>query len=114
MSRAKEEYKNKLYAAQWEKIPKSWSKVEKIKIIIENWKIGVFKLPDYEFVIRFFKKKMADPKRLFKILPSLSILMKFGDGAVFRSLITNLVFVFPKKEMADPKWWLQYNVQSFS
>jgi predicted GIY-YIG superfamily endonuclease len=36
MSRAKEEYKNKLYAAQWEKIPKSWSKVEKIKIIIEN------------------------------------------------------------------------------
>jgi hypothetical protein len=33
MSRAKEEYKNKLYAAQWEKIPKSWPKVEKIKII---------------------------------------------------------------------------------
>jgi predicted GIY-YIG superfamily endonuclease len=36
MSGAKEEYKNKLYAAQWEKIPKSWPKVEKIKIIIEN------------------------------------------------------------------------------
>jgi hypothetical protein len=47
---------------------------------------------------------MADPKWLFEILPSLSILMKFSDGAVFRSLITNLVFVFPKKEMADPKW----------
>jgi hypothetical protein len=32
------------------------------------------------------------------------ILMKFSNGAVFRSLITNLVLVFPKKNMADPKW----------
>jgi hypothetical protein len=51
---------------------------------------------------------MADPKWRFEILPSLSILMKFSNGAVFRSLSTNLVLVFPKK-----KWRIQngdYNI----
>jgi hypothetical protein len=51
---------------------------------------------------------MADPKWRFEILPSLSIFMKFSNGTVFRSLITNLVLVFQKK-----KWRIQngdYNI----
>jgi hypothetical protein len=61
------------------------------------------------------KNKMVDPKLRFEILPSLSILLKFSNGAVFRSLITSLVLVFQKK-----KWRIQngdynmYNVPSFS
>jgi hypothetical protein len=46
----------------------------------------------------FPKNKMTDPKWRFEILPSLSILMEFSNGAVFRSLITNLELVFPKKK----------------
>jgi hypothetical protein len=51
---------------------------------------------------------MADPKWRLEILPSVSILMNFSNGAVFRSLITNLVLVFKKK-----KWRIQngdYNI----
>jgi hypothetical protein len=40
---------------------------------------------------------MVDPKRRFEILPSLLILMKFSNGAVFRSVITNLVSFQKKK-----------------
>jgi hypothetical protein len=40
---------------------------------------------------------MADPKWRFEKLPSLLIFMKFSNGAVFRSLITNLVLVLKKK-----------------
>jgi hypothetical protein len=53
---------------------------------------------------------MADTKWRFEILPSLSILMKFSNGAAFRSLITNFVCLSKKK------WRIQngdYNVQSF-
>jgi hypothetical protein len=39
---------------------------------------------------------MADPKWRFEIF--LSILMKFSNGAVFRSLIIHLVLFFQKKK----------------
>jgi hypothetical protein len=75
----------------------------------------VFEIADYACVLSFSKNKMADPKWRFEILPSFSILMKFSNGAAFRSLITNFVLrvVFQKKK----KWRIQngdYNVQSFS
>jgi hypothetical protein len=56
-------------------------------------KLRCFEIADCEFVLSFSKNKMADSKWRFEILQSLSILIKFSNGAVFRSMITNLVLV---------------------